>query len=88
MKTSSSESLLEETHDPSQAQSSERIDYAEFEFQDSTQDEQGQQNEPLLSYENSDEESTLNDSTEYKLPSEGGTIFSSFVSLYGMEPFS
>lgn len=58
-------------------------EYAEFEFRDATHEERGQQHEPLL-YNESDEESTLNDSLEqkqYKLPSEGGTIFSSFVSL-------
>ncbi|KAI9250402.1 transmembrane amino acid transporter protein-domain-containing protein [Helicostylum pulchrum] len=58
-------------------------EYAEFEFQDATHEERGQQHEPLL-YNESDEESTLNDSLEqkqYKLPSEGGTIFSSFLNM-------
>jgi hypothetical protein len=51
-------------------------EYSEFEFQDSPQDE------PLLARTSSDEESSIDSSSneqKYKLPSEGGTIFSSFV---------
>lgn len=68
-------------------------EYAEFEFDDSFMlqeeedltEERTQQHEPLLANtgEHSDEESLLEDGIEskhYKLPSEGGTIFSSFVS--------
>lgn len=57
-----------------------RQEYTEFEFQDSPQ------HEPLLSnIGDSDEESTIdgNEQKQYKLPSEGGTIFSSFVNKWG-----
>lgn len=51
-----------------------RHEYSEFEFQDS---------EPLLAnIGDSDEESTIESNEQkYKLPSEGGTIFSSFASI-------
>jgi hypothetical protein len=62
-------------------------EYAEFELEESTHEEdlteRGLQHEPLLANRDSEEDSTLEDGMEskhYKLPSEGGTIFSSFVS--------
>jgi hypothetical protein len=55
------------------------IEYTEFDFVDADQ----QHNQPLLADE-SDEESSLDmmEPKQYKLPSEGGTIFSSFVSSF------
>lgn len=85
--TYSVSSAEENIHYQSQVRNLEPTEYAEFEFEDSNQDdltERGQQHVPLLSSndDSGDEESTLEDSMEqeqYKLPSEGGTIFSSFV---------
>lgn len=58
----------------------ERQEYSEFEFEDSPQ------HEPLLADHQSDEESSLDDEQkQYKLPSEGGTIFSSFVKIHSMQ---
>lgn len=68
-------SQVEQGQCQSQVQPAPITEYAEFEFEDFTH------HEPLLSNE-SDQESILDDGIEhkqYKLPSEGGTIFSSFV---------
>ncbi|KAI9365910.1 transmembrane amino acid transporter protein-domain-containing protein [Pilaira anomala] len=82
--TTSSESLETITEEEYDSQvrkkniSASNREYAEFEFEDATHEE------PLLYNQESDEESTLNDSLEqkqYKLPSEGGTIFSSFLNM-------
>lgn len=76
------DSVVEEGHCQSQVRPapSTTTAYAEFEFEDSAH------HEPLLAHD-SDQESLLDDcdlelKQLYKLPSEGGTIFSSFVSLF------
>jgi hypothetical protein len=57
------------------------VEYTEFDFVDADQ----QHNQPLLAQTSeSDEESSLDlmEPKQYKLPSEGGTIFSSFVRAF------
>ncbi|GAN08377.1 transmembrane amino acid transporter family protein [Mucor ambiguus] len=61
-------------------------EYAEFDFEDASHESDDNHHQPLLSnIDSSDEdEESLLDSPEqkqYKLPSEGGTIFSSFLNM-------
>lgn len=62
-------------------------EYAEFDFEDASHEsDDNNHHQPLLSNIDSsdeDEESMLDspEQKQYKLPSEGGTIFSSFVNI-------
>lgn len=63
-------------------------EYAEFDFEDASHEsDENNHHQPLLSNidseDNNDEESILDspEQKQYKLPSEGGTIFSSFVNI-------
>lgn len=69
-------SQVEQGQGQSQVRPAPTTTYADFEFEES------EHHEPLLAHE-SDQDSMLDDDMDlkqYKLPSEGGTIFSSFVS--------